>query len=148
MDSENDIHEHFMSLALEEAEVAYKQGEVPIGAVIVYEGEVIAKAHNLTEALKLSTAHAEILAIKEASKYLNAWRLNDCSIYVTVEPCTMCMGAIKNARIKNLYFGCFEKKFGACGSLYDLSGKVNVYPEIMSKEASSLLTNFFKDKRS
>lgn len=144
-------YEKLMSLALKQAYQASKIGEVPIGAIIVdQKGEVIAEAHNLVEKTQDCTQHAEIIAIKEASKKTNNWRLDDCSIFVTLEPCTMCMGAILQSRITSLYFGAYEPRTGAAGSIYDLSNqpqmshKIKVFPEIMEKECSELLTDFFK----
>jgi len=138
----------FMNEALEQAKIAAKKGEVPVGAVIVKNEEILAEAHNLIETDNDPTAHAETLAIKEAAKQLGNWRLEGCSIYVTLEPCTMCIGAIKQARIEKLYFGPFDEKFGACGSLYDLSGEIETYAEILAKESKDLLKEFFEKLRS
>ena len=140
-------HIDFMRVALEEAKVAFDEGEVPVGAVIVKDKQVVAKAHNLIESDCDPTAHAEIIAIKGASKKLNSWRLDDCSLYVTLEPCTMCIGAIRQARISEIYFGAFDEKFGACGSLYDLSGKVKINSELGAKESVELLGEFFRKLR-
>ncbi|KPU45767.1 tRNA-specific adenosine deaminase [Oxobacter pfennigii] len=142
-----------MKLALDEASEAYKQDEVPIGAVIVRNGIVISKAHNLREVLKDPTAHAEILAIKKASETLDAWRLLDCDLYVTIEPCPMCAGAIVQARIKRLIFGAKDPKAGACGSVMDVIGntklnhKVEVTSGIMESECSNIMKDYFKRKR-
>ena len=106
-----------LSLALEEAEKAREKGEVPVGAVIVKDGEIIARAHNLKETLKDPTAHAEILAIREACNKLNNWRLNGCEMYVTLEPCPMCAGAILQSRLSKIYIGTFDDTTGAAGSV-------------------------------
>lgn len=140
-------HTEFMKEALKEARLAFDKAEVPVGAVIVKEDSIIARAHNLIERNSDPTAHAEVLAIKEASKELSTWRLEGCSLYVTLEPCTMCIGAIKQARISEVYFGCFDEKFGACGSLYDLSGEVEVFAEILANESKGLLREFFEKLR-
>ncbi|MCI9303573.1 nucleoside deaminase [Clostridium sp.] len=142
----------YMKIALEEAKKAYSKGEVPIGAVIVKNGEIIAKAHNLKETLKSAIAHAEILAIEEASKKINDWRLNDCEMYVTLEPCSMCASAIAQARISKLHIGTFNKDMGACGTIlnildYDI---FNSYVEInwcYNKECSELISKFFYEIR-
>lgn len=142
----------YMKIALEEAKKAYSKGEVPIGAVIVKNGEIIAKAHNLKETLKSVIAHAEILAIEEASKKINDWRLNDCEMYVTLEPCSMCASAIAQARISKLHIGTFNKDMGACGTIlnildYDI---FNSYVEInwcYNKECSELISKFFYEIR-
>lgn len=144
----------FMFAALQEAEKAFDAGEVPIGAVVVHQNKIIGRGFNQTEMLKDSTAHAEMLAITAASNHLQNKFLDDCDLYVTVEPCVMCSGAILLARIKNLYFGAYEPKFGACGSLFNIieSGrynhKPNVYVDIYSEESKSLLEKFFIQKRS
>lgn len=143
----------FMTAALKEAKKAFMEDEVPVGAVITYKGEIIAKAHNLRETYNRATAHAEILAIEKACSVLNNWYLNDCDLYVTLEPCIMCAGAIINSRIRNLYFGAFDPKAGACGSVIDvftlkeLNHRVTVYAGIMEDECASILTEFFKSKR-
>lgn len=144
----------FMYTALQEAEKALKLNEVPIGAVIVHQNKIIGKGFNQTEMLKDSTAHAEMLAITAASNHLQKKFLDDCDLFVTVEPCVMCCGAILLTRINNIYFGTFEPKFGACGSLFNIidSGKYNhkpnVFSGIYSEESKSLLENFFQQKRS
>ena len=142
----------YMKIALAEAKKAYSKGEVPIGAVIVKNDEIIAKAHNLKETLKSAIAHAEILAIEEASKKINDWRLNDCEMYVTLEPCSMCASAIAQARISKLHIGTFNKDMGACGTIlnildYDI---FNSYVEInwcYNKECSELISKFFYEIR-
>ena len=141
-----------MKLAL--AEARNSKGEVPIGAVIVDpSGTAISSAYNQVESQHDCTQHAEILAIQAASRKMKNWRLDDCSLYVTLEPCTMCIGAILLSRISKLYFGCYEPKTGAVGSIFDLSNhpklprQVQVYPEVLNQECSELLTSFFKTIR-
>ena len=146
------MEEKFMEEALKEAQKAFEKQEVPVGAVIVKDGKIIAKAHNLKETKKNATAHAEILAIEKASKKLNSWRLIDCDMYVTLEPCTMCMGAIISARIKNLYIGALDEKTGACGSFVDLSAYkynhiVNIFKGILKDKCEYILKDFFKKLR-
>ena len=141
-----------MKMAYNEAVKAFNKEEIPVGCVIVKDDLVIARAHNLREIKNQVMAHAEMLAITKANKKLNSWRLDDCDIYVTLEPCPMCLGAIIQSRIKNLYFGAYDKKGGACGSVLDLSNysfnhKVNVTGGIYEKECSELLSNFFKNLR-
>lgn len=142
-----------MDEAIKQALKAYEKSEVPVGAVIAKDGEIIAFAHNLVESNSLVTSHAEILAIQEASKKSGDWRLNDCVLCVTLEPCSMCMGAIKLARIPTIIFGAGDSYKGACGSLFDLSedkrlGSVQkVISGIREKECSELLKKFFKEKR-
>lgn len=145
--------EKFMKEALKEAKKAYKKLEVPVGAVIVKNGEIIARGHNLKETKCDTTKHAEIIAIQRASKKLNAWRLEDCEMYVTLEPCTMCAGAIINSRIKKVYIGTEDPKTGACGSIlnlftnYKFNHKVEYEKGIMQKECEKILKDFFKDLR-
>ena len=114
------LEEKFMKEALKEAKKAYEKLEVPVGCVIVKEGKIIARAHNLKETKLDTTKHAEILAIQKASKKLESWRLLDCEMYVTLEPCSMCAGAIINSRIKKVYIGTTDEKTGACGSVLNL----------------------------
>ena len=143
---------NFMDLALDEAQKAYDLGEVPVGAIIVKDGEVIAKACNMKEAMKLSTAHAEVLAIEEASKAIGDWRLNGCDMYVTLEPCAMCAAAIAHSRISNLYIGTFNIDMGACGTVinlldYDIfNSRVNTN-WCYDKRCSDMLTKFFDTRR-
>ncbi|MBO5179070.1 MAG: nucleoside deaminase [Clostridia bacterium] len=147
------MEEKFMRLALKEAQKAYEKEEVPIGAVIVKDGKVIAKAHNLREIKKQATAHAEILVIEKACKKLDAWRLEDCDMYVTLEPCPMCAGAIMNARIKNVYIGAKEPRSGAVGSKINLfedaiyNHKVNYYFGVLETECQKKMKDFFKELR-
>lgn len=144
------MNEEYMNIALEEARKAYKKEEVPIGAIIVKDGKVIAKAHNMRERKKQACAHAEILAIEKACKKLKAWRLENCEMYVTLEPCPMCAGAIMNARIQKLYIGAMEPKFGSVGSKINLledvvyNHTVEVEKGICEEESVKLLKDFFK----
>ena len=142
-----------MYAALQEAETAFDEKEIPVGAVVVKEGRIIGRGHNQTERLKDPTAHAEMIAITAAANHLKSKFLDECELYVTVEPCVMCTGAILLSRIKRIYFGTFEPKFGACGSLFDLinTGRYNHKPELFSgiyaDESKMLLETFFKSKR-
>ncbi len=144
----------FMQFAILEAKKAFNLDEVPVGAIIVdKDGKIVSKAHNLIEKTSLATSHAEILAIQKASKKLKSWRLDDLEMYITVEPCAMCAGAIANARIKKVYFGAYEKKSGCAESLYpvlNMSG-LNHYVEyeggLLQDECSALMKNYFKLKR-
>ncbi len=144
---------YFMSQALREAEKAYALGETPIGAVIVKNGEIIARAHNLRETGKNALYHAEILAIDAACKALGGWRLHQCDLYVTLEPCIMCSGAIVQARIKNLFYGANDPKGGAVKSIAQIPSMDKLchhpYVEggIMAEECSHILKNFFRDLR-
>jgi len=146
------MNEKYMRLALKEAKKAYKRGETPIGAVIVYNDEVIAKAYNLRESKQSVLAHAETLVIEKACKKLGSWRLEDCDIYITLEPCVMCSGAIIQARIKNVYYGAKNKRYGCHESainLFDVefNHKVNVVGGILEEECSLLISSFFKELR-
>ena len=150
MDIKND--EYYMSLAIEEARLAEQIDEVPIGAVAVLNGEVIARTHNLRESNKCATHHAEILAIEEACRKMGGWRLPGLTLYVTLEPCVMCAGAIINARIPRVVFGADDLRFGAFGSLLDLSEiPLNHKPEItrgvLGDECRNLLSDYFAKKR-
>ncbi|MBI5998571.1 tRNA adenosine(34) deaminase TadA [Clostridium perfringens] len=141
-----------LSLALEEAEKAREKGEVPVGAVIVKNGEIIAKAHNLKESLNDPTAHAEILAIREACNKLNNWRLHGCEMYVTLEPCPMCAGAILQSRLSKIYIGTFDETTGAAGSVVNIlqNHNLNHFLEVVwenDEKCSKILTEFFKDRR-
>ena len=143
----------FMQIAISQAKKALSLDEVPIGACIVLDGKVIARAHNKTEKTQDATAHAEVLAIKKACKKLNSWRLDGAEIYVTTEPCSMCAGAIANARIKKVYFGAYEPKSGCAQSLYPvlenngLNHSTAFEGGIEQEICSSLLKNYFKSKR-
>ena len=147
------MEEKFMKEALKEASKAYKKLEVPVGVVIVKDGKVIARAHNVKEEKQDTTKHAEIIAIQKASKKLQNWRLTDCEMYVTLEPCSMCAGAIIQARIKKLYIGTMEPKTGACGSVLNLledftfNHKVEVQNNILQTECENILKSFFKELR-
>lgn len=143
--------EEFMKIAFEEAKKAEREGEVPIGSAIFLNGKLISKAHNLRERKKRSTAHAEILAIEKACKKLKSWRLEQCEIYVTLEPCLMCLGAIINSRIKKLVFGASDSKSETKTFLHSKDNSLNhnliVESGVMQKECSNLLKNFFKQAR-
>ena len=142
-----------MRLAIKQALKAEKLDEVPIGAVVVKDGKVIAKAHNQMEKTQLATAHAEILAINKACKKLKSWRLDGAEIYVTIEPCAMCAGAIVNARIKKVYFGAYEKKSGCAQSKYTvlsdsgLNHKTEFEGGIEQETCANIIKNYFKGKR-
>ena len=144
------MEEKFMKEALKEAKKAYNKLEVPVGAVIVKDGQIIARAHNLKETKYDTTKHAEILAIQKASKKLNSWRLIDCEMYVTLEPCSMCAGALIQARIRKVYIGTEDTKTGACGSVlnlledYKFNHKVEVEKNVMEQECENILKDFFK----
>lgn len=139
-----------MKEALKEAKKAYKKEEVPVGAIIVKDGKIIARAHNIKETKKNAVGHAEILAIQKACKKLKAWRLIDCEIYVTLEPCSMCAGALINSRIKKIYIGTDDPKTGACGSVlnlledYPFNHKIEIEKYILKDECEGLLKEFFK----
>ena len=144
---------YFMKRALMQARIAMKYDEVPVGAVIVKDGVVISRAYNRRESSKDPLAHAELLAIRRASKRLGSWRLSGCTLYVTLEPCPMCSGAIMNARIPRVVYGASDPKAGTYGSVYDLNTypvnhKQEVTGGIMREECSSILSDFFKKKRS
>ena len=138
-----------MKEALKEAQKAYKKLEVPVGAIIVKDGKIVARAHNLKETKNDTTKHAEILAIEKASKKLSNWRLIDCEMYVTLEPCPMCAGAIVNSRIKKVNIGAMDEKTGACGSKLNLlqdfnfDTKVDMESGILENECRELLQKFF-----
>lgn len=142
--------EKFMKEALKEAQKAYDKLEVPVGSVIVKDGKVIARAHNLKETKFDTTKHAEILVIQKASKKLNSWRLLDCEMYVTLEPCSMCAGALINSRVKKVYIGANDEKTGAVGSVFNLledytfNHKVEVEKGILKNECEDILKRFFK----
>ena len=143
----------FMKIALEEAKIASKEGEMPVGAVIVKDGEVIATGHNLRNVSHDPTLHAEIVAIRKAAELLSDWRLSDCDLYVTLEPCVMCSGAIINSRMKSVYFGAYDAEYGAAGGRIDLFSKsyfgstTKVYGGIMEDECTSMLKDFFATLR-
>lgn len=144
--------ERFMQMAIDLAKQAALEDEVPIGAVLVHKGEVISRAYNRREQNKCATHHAEILAIEEGCRTLGGWRLPECTLYVTMEPCAMCAGAIVNARIQRVVFGVPDLRFGAFGSLFDLSAmptnhKPLVEGGLLREECLSLLRAYFKEKR-
>lgn len=145
--------EDFMELALAEAIKAQQLGEVPIGAVLVYEGEVVAKAFNLREALQTTASHAEMLVIDKGNQEVKSWRLENCTLYITLEPCPMCAGAIIQARIPRVVFGAYDPKAGCAGSLMNLlndqrfNHQVDVYGGVLEEACGHLLTNFFKQLR-
>lgn len=147
------MDEKYMKEAIKEAKKAWAKDEVPIGAVIVKDGKVIARAHNLRESKQIATAHAEIIAIEKACKKIGSWRLNDCTLYVTLEPCAMCSGAMILSRVDRIVYGASDLKGGcvdSCIKMYEQQG-FNHYPEVTSgilkDECSSMLTTFFKNKR-
>jgi tRNA(adenine34) deaminase len=147
------LDEKFMVLALEQAEEAARCGEVPIGAVLVRDGNVLAADRNRREALKDATAHAEILVIRRAGELLGGWRLSNCTLYVTLEPCPMCAGAMVQARIDRLVFGATDPKGGAAGTLYDivrdrrLNHRLEVTGGVLESECAALLQKFFRERR-
>ena len=147
------MQEQFMKEALKEAKKAYNKLEIPVGAIIVKDGKIIARAHNIKEEKQDTTKHAEIIAIQKASKKLETWRLNDCEMYVTLEPCAMCAGAIIQARLKKLYIGTMDPKTGACGSVLNLlkdfkfNHNVELETGILKNECEQILKDFFKKKR-
>lgn len=147
-------HVDFMQVALEEARLAFEEGEVPVGAVIVRDGRIIARAHNTRERDKNALCHAEVTVIDAACRILGGWRLVGCSLYVTLEPCPMCAGAILNAQLKDVYVGASDEKMGAFGGLLDVRGKglfrSNVTFGILEEESRALMQRFFqklRDKR-
>jgi tRNA(adenine34) deaminase len=142
-------HEQWMHYALKEARKAYKENEVPVGAVVVFENKIIGKGYNQIERLQDPTAHAEMIAITAAANHLKSRRLADCSLYVTLEPCPMCAGAIVQARIPTLVFGSYDPKAGSCGTLFNLvqdkrlNHRVHVIAGVCDKESEELLRGFF-----
>ena len=146
-------HEIWMQYALKEAEKAYDKNEIPIGAVIIFDNRIIAKGHNQVETLKDPTAHAEIIAITSAAEYLSSKVLLGCTMYVTLEPCAMCAGAIVLAKLEALYFGAFDNKSGACGSVLNvtnnnsLNHQLSVTGGILDDKCSEILRSFFEVKR-
>ena len=148
-----DLNEKYMRAAMKEAYKAELKDEVPIGAVIVYDGKIIARAHNTRQTNQISTHHAEILCIEKACRKLNSWRLEGCDLYVTLEPCPMCAGAIQQSRIRKVVFGAYDPKGGFFGSNFNINEVkgLNHYPEveggILKEETAQLLKDFFKKKR-
>ena len=146
-------HEDWIKKAIRLAEKGLSEGEVPVGAIVVKDNKIIGQGYNQRETLNDPTAHAEIIAISAASNTINDWRLNDCSIYVTKEPCPMCAGAIINSRLKHLIFGAYDDRKGCCGSLYQLCGDkrldsiTSVKGGVLADECSMILKEFFSSKR-
>ena len=146
-------HDEYMRLAIAEAEAALESDEVPVGAVITHQGRVIAAAHNQRETLTDPTAHAEMIAITQAAQALGDWRLEDCALYVTLEPCPMCAGAVVQARLPLLVYGADDPKAGACGSLYRivsdprLNHQAQVVRGVLEAQCAAILRDFFAQKR-
>jgi tRNA(adenine34) deaminase len=144
---------HYMKMAIEQAKIAEENGDVPIGAVIVYKNQIIGKAYNQREQLKDPTAHAEIIALTQAAAFLESWRLNGCTMYVTLEPCPMCAGALVLARMDRLVYGCDDPKTGACKSLYNivqderLNHRLEVTRGVLAEDCSIMLQDFFQRRR-
>ncbi|WP_201789367.1 tRNA adenosine(34) deaminase TadA [Candidatus Brocadia sapporoensis] len=142
-------HEYFMRQAIAEAEKAVEKNDVPVGAIIVYEGRIIARAHNQREMLNDPTAHAEMIAITQAAAYLENWRLRGTTLYVTLEPCAMCAGALVQSRVNTLVYGTADKKAGACVSVMNIvqeprfNHRLEVVPNVLAKECKCLLQKFF-----
>ncbi len=151
MDSLN--QDFFMEKAMQEARVAFDEGEVPVGAIVVKDDKIIGRGHNRTESLKDATAHAEIIAITSAAAVIGDWRLEDCFLYSTIEPCAMCAGAAVLSRIKTIVFGARDSRFGACGSIFmipsdlRLNHRIEIVSGIMEKEALELMQRFFQEVR-
>ena len=148
-----DIHEMYMRMALQEAEAAYAEKEVPVGAIITHQGRIIAAAHNQREMLQDPTAHAEMLAITQAAESLGTWRLEECTLYVTLEPCPMCSGAIIQARIPTVVYGAVDPKAGAVDTLFQLltdarlNHRCTVLSRVLAEPCGEILTRFFREKR-
>lgn len=145
-------HERFMQIALEQAQISAKADEVPIGAVVVKDGQVIAFAHNTRNKSRNAVEHAELVAIERACKELGDWRLSGCSLYVTLEPCVMCLGACYNARLSNVYFGAYDVNGEGCLRVAEmiertLNHELTIEGGILEKECSQILTDYFKSKR-
>ena len=146
-------HELFMKKALNQAKVALSHDEVPIGAVVVHKGKVIARAHNVRNATRNAINHAEILAIQKACKKLGDWRLNECDLYVTLEPCLMCTGACYNARLGNVYFGAYDNNGGGATTVVNetrnntLNHNLNITGGILQQQCSQILKDYFHSKR-
>ena len=149
----NPSDERYMRLAVDAAHIAEENGDVPIGAVIVCRNQVIGRAYNQREQLKDPTAHAEIVALTQAASFMGSWRLHGCTIYVTLEPCPMCAGALVLGRLDRLVYGCDDPKAGACGSLYDivrderLNHRLEVTSGVLANDCSRLLQDFFRQRR-
>ncbi len=151
--SNNEQDQRYMRVAIDQAEIARENGDVPVGAVIVHEGHLIAKAYNQREQLQDPTAHAEIIALTQAAEAVGNWHLDNCTIYVTLEPCAMCAGALVLARMDRLVYGCDDPKTGACGSLYNivqderLNHRLEVTSGVMEDECRRQLQGFFANRR-
>jgi tRNA(adenine34) deaminase len=151
--SQEAVDRRFMAAAINQAEIAGENGDVPVGAVIVFENKIIAKGYNQRHQLGDPTAHAEIIALTAAAEHIGNWRLNGCTIYVTLEPCCMCAGACVLARLDRLVFGCDDPKAGACGSLYNivqdkrLNHRIETTKGVMAEDCSRILQDFFRAKR-
>jgi tRNA(adenine34) deaminase len=143
----------FMALAFREAELAYEKGEVPVGAVIVFENRVLGRGHNLTESMHDATAHAEIIALSAAYSHFKDWRLEDCYLFSTLEPCAMCAGAAVLSRIKTIVYGAKDPKFGGCGSIFEipterkLNHRIEVVGGVMETESAAMMRRFFREQR-
>lgn len=150
---QSDKHEDYMRLAIQQADEAFEADEVPIGAVVVHNSRVIGRGFNQTERLKDATAHAEMIALSAAYNQLGDWRLEDCYLFSTVEPCTMCAGAAVLSRIKTIVYGAADPKFGACGSIFNvptekkLNHRIEVVSGVLSDEISEMMKQFFKQIR-
>jgi tRNA(adenine34) deaminase len=150
---QQDHDRHYMHLALQHAALAPAMEEIPIAAILVHNGEVLATAHNYREASQDPTAHAEMLVIRKAAEQLGTWRLTETTLYVTLEPCAMCAGAIVQSRITRLVFGAWDPKAGACGSIFDipaerrLNHRVEVLGGVLEQESQALLQEFFRQLR-
>ncbi len=150
---EDELHRYYMNLAYQEAQAAMEENEVPVGAVIVHENRVVATGRNQRERLRDPTAHAEMIAITQAAATLKSWRLEDCTLYVTLEPCPMCAGAIVQARVSRVVFGAFDPKAGAAGSLYNLlddtrfNHRAEVIAGVEAERCGGILTEFFRRQR-
>jgi len=148
------MHKHFMNEAYKQAQQAFEENEVPVGAVIVHENKIIAKAYNQVETLKDPTAHAEMIAVTQAANFLSQKWLTNCSIYTTVEPCSMCAGALVLARIQKIYFAAKDPKTGACGSVVNiahhnqLNHRIDIESGLLEEECSLIMSVFFQKKRS
>jgi tRNA(adenine34) deaminase len=145
--------QYFMKAAIDQAYIALENEDVPVGAVIVHENKIIGKGYNQRHHLNDPTAHAEIIALTAAAEHIGHWRLHGCTIYVTLEPCPMCAGALVLARIDRLVFGCTDPKTGACGSLYNivqderLNHRVEITKDVLAEDCATMLQNFFRNKR-
>ena len=146
-------HEEIMREAYKLAQTAAQNGDVPVGAVVIRDGQIIGRGQNMRQRTGDPSAHAEIIAMREAAETVGSWNLSGCSLYVTLEPCPMCAGAVIVSRMDNVYFGAYDRELGCCGTLYNLpedermNHRANVYGGIMEDACSQILTDFFKSKR-